>query len=63
MFFDLLKSLFSRLTSDLIKSLFQLNGFYFFSRIEVPNVVNMVKVKKATLKDQKEQDEHINPVI
>ena len=42
-----------------LTSLFQLNGFYILSRIELHNVVNTVKLKKAKSKGQKKEDKHI----
>ena len=40
-----------RLTCDLPHSLFQLNGFYILSRIELCNVVNTVDVIRAKSKE------------
>ena len=57
-FFVLHKSRFLRVTSDLLHSLFQWNGFYILSRIELRNVVNTVNVKSAK---SKERDTSIKP--
>ena len=50
-FFVLYKSRFSRLTSDLLHSLFQLNGFYVLSCIEFCSILKTVKVKRAKSKE------------
>ena len=57
-FFVLDKSQFSRLTSDLPHSLFQLNAFLIFPCSELRNVVNTVNVKSAK---SKERDKRIKP--
>ena len=48
----------SRLTSDLLHSLFQLNGVKIRSRKELRNEVNTVEVKRA---NQKKRDKLIKP--
>ena len=50
------KSQFLSLTSDILHSLFQLNGFQIHSRIELRNVVNTAKSKGRNQRDG------INPV-
>ena len=50
------KPQFSRLTSELPHSLFQLNGFSIHSRIELRNVLNNVKDKRAKLKETVKTD-------
>ena len=48
------KSRFSRLASDLLHSLFQLNGFKTLSRIELRNVVSYGQSQKSKIKRSKE---------
>ena len=50
-FFASHKARFSRLTSDLPHFMFQLSEFKILSRIELRNVVNTVKVKRAKSKE------------
>ena len=50
-FFILRKPRFTPLTSELPHSLSQLNGFSIILRVELRNVVNTVKTKRAKLKE------------
>ena len=50
------ESQFSRLTSDLPHSLFQLNGFEILSRIEFRNELNAVNVKRSKSKETGQTD-------
>ena len=62
-FFVLRKSPFSRLTRDLPYSLFQLNRFKIFYRIELRNIVNTVNGKRAKLKETDKARSLINSLL